>query len=115
MAAAVNAPSIGFAAVWAAGAAPDSAASAAVVLNKAFRLSERSWSAAAAALALGVLAGAVNAGSTMVRLPKDAELTLRGGSGSRFRLSGTVVCARTSSMETSLAGRYPPEPTDVRA
>ena len=82
--------------------------SAAVVLNRAFKLSERSWFAAAAARPFGVFAGTENAGSTMVRLPNELDVdTLRGGSGSRLRLSGTVVCARTSSMETSLAGRYP--------
>ena len=83
------------------------AASSAVDVNSEFRLSERSRFDAAVARAVGVLAGAGMAASTMVR----DEVTRRGGSGSRLRLSGTCVWARTSSMDTSFAA----ETDDPRA
>ena len=78
--------------------------------NSEFSPSERSRrgadaAAAAAAVPSGVKDGG-NDESTMVRSPRypkaEAELTRRGGRGSRVRLSGSWVWARTSSMETSL-------------
>ena len=85
-----------------------SPAAAAVEENSEFRLSERSRCDAAAARALGVLDRSDVDASTIVRsprcMPAEGGVTRRGGSGSRPRLSGTWVRARTSSMETSFGG-----------
>ena len=83
--------------------------------NSAFRLSERSRAEAEAARALGVLAGAGTSASTIVRSRSGLAVTRRGGRGSRVRLSGTCVWARTSSIETSFGGVAPTPREDERA